>query len=131
MARLIGSSAQSRVGGNTSTHLSRCGNRMRWYEHRVRFIPETPLTTMSIKGINKKWRGKLGASLLRFPRGTRDVKNCTGSVNFFRASGHTPPSFLKRICQTEKGNFLKKTFKFSQKSYQNMFFSIDIDIWYD
>ena len=43
------------------------------------------------------------------------------SVNFFRASGHTPLSpFLKRICQTEKGNFLKKTFEFSRKSY--MFF---------
>ena len=41
------------------------------------------------------------------PRGTRDVKNCTGLVNLFRASSGTPP-FLKRICQTKKGKFSTK-----------------------
>jgi len=41
------------------------------------------------------------------PRGARDVKNYTGSVNFFKALGLTPLP-QKRICQTEKGNFQKK-----------------------
>jgi len=42
-------------------------------------------------------------------KGARDVKNCTGSVKFFKALGltGTPPSPQKRICQTEKGNFRK------------------------
>jgi hypothetical protein len=50
---------------------------------------------------------RLGFSLTVRSRGARDVKNCTGSVNFFKALGLTPlpPSSQKRICQTEKGNF--------------------------
>jgi len=44
-----------------------------------------------------------------FARGSKDLKIYMGSVNFFKPSYVTPPlpSFLKEICQTEKGNSKK------------------------
>ena len=39
-------------------------------------------------------------------RGTQDVKNCTGSVNFFRASGHTP--LPKKDMSDRKRKFSQK-----------------------
>ena len=48
-------------------------------------------------------------------RGSRDVENCTGSVNFFTASGSTPlpPSLPKMDMSDRKREFPKKHMKFS------------------
>jgi len=66
-------------------------------------------------------------------RGAQDVKNCTGSVNFFKALGVTPlpPSPQKRICQTEKGNFRKKTYvqEWLKKKFRHV--SIEFGVEYD
>ena len=56
------------------------------------------------------------------PRGTRDVKNC----KFFQCiRSYSPLPLLPKKDMSDQKR------KFSRKSYQNMFFSIDIDIWYD
>jgi len=48
-------------------------------------------------------------------KGSKDLKNYMGSLNFFKhflGSPPPPPTFLKEICQTKKGNFKKNILDF-------------------